>query len=133
MSSVPLYRLYLLRAAYLLTSGGLLYNIWPQIMNHEGPWKLWYGVGLSLLGAVSILAAIGLRYPLQMLPVLFFEMIWKTIWFIAVWFPQWRGGAVDADTWQTFYESALVAVFIPIIPWRYVVEHYLLKSGDRWW
>jgi hypothetical protein len=26
----------------------------------------------------------------------------------------------------------MVVIFIPLIPWRYVFAHYVLKHGDRW-
>ena len=37
------------------------------------------GVIPSLLGGVWLQAFIGLKYPLQMLPLLVFEFAWKTI------------------------------------------------------
>jgi hypothetical protein len=37
------------------------------------------GVVRSVLAAVSLLAVLGIRYPLKMLPLLFFELVWKTI------------------------------------------------------
>ena len=77
-TEVPLWRLYALRAAYLLLVVGLGIEIWPGIIRHEKPWELMYGVVQCVLAAVSLLALLGLRYPLQMLPLLFFEIVWKS-------------------------------------------------------
>jgi len=132
MADVSLLRLYLLRAAYLFTAGGLVVFIWPGIIEHRLSLPLMTGVGWSMLGAVSILAAFGLRYPLQMLPVLLFEIIWKVIWLAAFALPLWRAGRVDADTAQSIVECALAVILVIAIPWPYVFRHYLAKPGDRW-
>ena len=84
MNEVSLVRLYALRATYLLIVVGLGIEIWPGIIHHEKPWELMQGVVNCVLAAVSLLALLGLRYPLQMLPLLFFEMVWKSIWLIVV-------------------------------------------------
>ena len=42
-----------------------------------------------MLVALSLLWFLGLRYPLQMLPVLLFELAWKLIWMIVVVLPLW--------------------------------------------
>ena len=76
---VSLTRLYVLRATYLLLIVGLGSFIVPQLLSHE---PLARGVIPSLLGAVWLLAFIGLRYPLQMLPLLMFEFAWKTVWLL---------------------------------------------------
>lgn len=129
---VSIFRLYLLRAFYLFIVIGLALTIWPQIINYSKEWSLWRGVGCSLLGAVSILAALGIRYPLAMLPVLFFELIWKAIWLIAVAYPLWSADQMDAAHLETA-QNCVVAVIIPfVIPWKYVWMHYVRKSGDRW-
>src|SRR4249920_2848248 len=97
MNDVSTFRLYLLRVIYLIISVGLAFTIWPQIIHHPTPWSLWHGVGCSLLGAVAILAALGIRYPLTMLPVLFFEIIWKCVWLIAVAAPLWTADKMDVE------------------------------------
>jgi len=84
MSEVSTFRLYLLRAAYLFIVVGLGFEIWPGIFHHEKTWTLMHGVACSLLAAVSVLAVLGIRYPLTMLPLLLFELVWKSIWLIAV-------------------------------------------------
>lgn len=132
MTDVSTFRLYLMRAAYLLIAVGLAFTIWPQIIHHPTPWSLWHGVGCSLLGAMSILAVLGLRYPLQMLPVFFFELVWKAIWLIAVGLPLWSAGQMDAENWETAQNCLMGVIFLFVIPWRYVLANYVLKPGDRW-
>src|SRR5450432_146192 len=84
VTQVSLLRLYALRATYLLLIVGLGIDVWPGIIHHDKPWGLMLGVVQCVLAAVSLLALLGLRYPLQMLPLLFFEMLWKSIWLIVV-------------------------------------------------
>jgi hypothetical protein len=87
MTKVSLFRLYALRAGYLLITVGLAATVWPIVINHSPRWALMNSVACSLLAAVSVLAAVGIRYPLQMLPILLFEIVWKSIWLIAVALP----------------------------------------------
>ena len=132
MTDVSLFRLYALRAAYLFLAAGLAATIWPLLINHSPQWPLMNGVVCSLLAAVSVLAVIGIRYPLQMLPVLLFEMIWKSTWLIAVALPLWSANQLDARTWETVKDCLFGAILIPIIPWRHVMAQSVTKPGDRW-
>jgi hypothetical protein len=132
MTDVSLSRLYALRAGYLLIAVGLAATVWPIIINHSPQWPLMNSVVCSLLAAVSVLAAVGIRYPLQMLPVLLFEIVWKSIWLIAVALPLWSRNQIDARTWETVTDCLAGAVLIPLIPWRHVVSQYVTKPGDRW-
>ncbi len=132
MNDVSTLRLYLLRVIYLIISVGLTFTIWPQIINHPTPWSLWHGVGCSLLGAISVLAYLGIRYPLKMLPVLFMELIWKSIWLLAVALPLWSSGQMDAVNMETT-RDCLMGIIVPlVIPWRYVWVNYVMMRGDRW-
>lgn len=131
-SEVSLFRLYLLRATYLLIAVGLGSEIWPAILHHARPWDVMQGVACCLLAAVTVLAAIGLRYPLQMLPLLFFEMVWKSLWLIVVAMPLWAASTMDADTWDTAQACLMGIIFPIVIPWRYVFANYVKKPGDRW-
>jgi hypothetical protein len=132
MTDVSLFRLYILRAGYLFVAVGLAATVWPLVINHSPQWPLMNSVVCSLLAAVSVLAAFGIRYPLQMLPVLLFETIWKSIWLIAVALPLWSAHQLDAQTSETVMDCLFGAILIPVIPWRYVIAHYLRRPGDRW-
>jgi hypothetical protein len=132
MTEVSVLRLYALRAGYLLLVVGLGIVIWPGIIHHEKPWTLMQGVVHCMLAAMSALAILGLRYPLQMLPLLLFEVAWKLLWLIVVALPLWSAHQMDADTLETANDCLLVVVFLIVIPWPYVFANYVMKPGDRW-
>src|SRR6516165_7705019 len=48
------------------------------------PWELMHGVVNSMPLALVLLAIRGLRYPLKMPPLLFWEIAWKATWLRAV-------------------------------------------------
>ena len=126
---VPLWRLYVLRAMYLVLVVGLGSLIVPELLSHELTSR---GVIPSLLGAVCLLAFLGLRYPLQMLPLLMFELAWKSIWMIAYGLPQWSAGRYPPTFAEDSFNIALGAVLLLVIPWGYVWRHYVKQPGDRW-
>ncbi len=133
MNEVSTLRLYLMRATYLLIVVGLGTTIWPGIIQRAIGGDPTSGATPSLLAAVSVLAALGIRYPLQMLPVLLFELIWKSIWLIAVALPLWSAQQLDANTMETVYACLMGWVIFPlVIPWPYVIANYVKKKGDRW-
>ena len=127
---VSLTRLYVLRATYLLLIVGLGGFIVPQLLSHE---PLARGVITSLLGAVWLLAFIGLRYPLQMLPLLMFEFAWKTVWLLDYGLAQWSSGNVPATFPEDFKAIVAGVILMPIvIPWGYVLRHFARQPGARW-
>lgn len=129
-SEVSLARLYALRAMYLLLVIGGAIVFLPQLIGHEPTAR---GVIPSMLAGVWMLACFGLRYPLQMLPLLLFELVWKTIWLIDYGLPQRMAGVNTAQFTEDFKAIALgPLLLIPIIPWGYVFRHYLKKPGARW-
>jgi hypothetical protein len=129
---VSLFRLYLLRALYLLIIVGLGIEVWPGVIHHEKPWELMEGVVQCMLTAFSALSVLGLRYPLQMLPLLLWELVWKSIWLIVVALPLWSSGQMDESTWATASACLLVVIVPFAIPWRFVFAHYVKNRGDRW-
>ena len=133
MNEISLFRLYLLRAAYLFVVVGLAFTVWPSVLYHTKAWPLMHSVVCCLLAAVSILAAWGIRYPLQMLPVLLFELMWKSIWLLCVALPLWSAGEMNARTSSTVVDCLVGVILMPIvIPWSYVFTNYVKRSGDRW-
>ena len=130
--TVSLLRLYLLRFGYLVMAVGLALTKWPLIINHDVPWPLFEGVETCMLVALSLLSFLGLRYPLQMLPILLFELAWKFIWVAVVVLPLWTANQLDPATLKVFYSCLVVLIVASVIPWRYVFAHYVTKRGDPW-
>jgi hypothetical protein len=132
LREVSLFRLYTLRAAYLVMAAGLGVTIWPAVIHHTNKFAATHGVQVALLAGLGATAALGLRYPVQMLPVLLFELIWKAIYLTAFALPLWSAHAINAGTAEDIQAVLMAVIFIPLIPWRYVFAHYVLKQGDRW-
>jgi hypothetical protein len=127
---VSLLRLYVLRATYLLLVVGLGGMIVPDVISHP---LISRGVIPSLLGAVWLLAFVGLKYPLEMLPLLMFEFAWKALWAVAYGLPQWSEGHLPATFTEDSLNIGLGVILMPlVIPWGYVWRHYVKQAGARW-
>jgi hypothetical protein len=87
----------------------------------------------SMLGAITLLSLLGVRYPLKMLPLLFVELAWKTVWVLSFGLPLWSAGQLDAGTAETLQACLFGVVLCPlVIPWGYVRRHYFAAPGDPW-
>ena len=63
-----------------------------------------------------------------MLPLLLLQMLYKTIWLLGVALPLWKAGKFDATAHELFVACAVgVVLVLIVIPWRYVLESYVLK------
>lgn len=133
MSEVSLFRLYLLRAMYLLIAVGLGIVIWPSIIFPPSVVANPNTVIRSLLGALALLSLLGLRYPLQMLPLLMFELLWKVIWCVAFALPMWLGPGLDAYAAETLFACAMGVILVPLVlPWAYIRRHYIQAPSAPW-
>ena len=132
MSEVSTFRLYLLRAGYLYIAVGLAIFELPTLLHPENLSRL-DAVILSMLGAMALLAVVGLRYPLKMLPLLFFEFVWKAIWLLAFGLPLVLAGQLGPETTETLTGVLMGVVLVPLVtPWGYVLKHYVRAPGARW-
>jgi hypothetical protein len=116
----------------LLVAVGLGIEIWPDVVNPQRHWGVVEGQAYCMLAVFSLLCALGLRYPLQMIPVLLWEAIWKTLWLGIVPLPQWLAGHVDESLKSSIFACSLVVLVYIAIPWRYVFVRYVKARGDRW-
>ncbi|HEX8609951.1 MAG TPA: hypothetical protein VF800_01510 [Telluria sp.] len=133
MNDMSTLRLYLLRAMYLLLVVGLGLTMWPAIIAPPAVAANASTVVRSLLGALCLLSVLGLRYPLQMLPLLIFELAWKIIWVLAFALPMWMGPGLDAYAAETLFACAIGIVLVPLVlPWGYIARHYLRAPGTPW-
>jgi hypothetical protein len=133
MNEVSLFRLYLLRAGYLLIAVGLVFMVVPGVIRPPENLSHMGAVVRCLLTGVSLLSFLGVRYPLKMLPVLFFELAWKIVWVLAFGLRLWTTGKLDTNTGETLSDCIFGIVLVLVItPWGYVFKNYLKSPGNRW-
>lgn len=125
-------RLRLMRAGYLLMGLGLAVVQWPLIISGADSLPLFEGVVACILTAMSLLAFLGLRYPVKLLPLLVFESAWKLLWVGVVVLPRAAAGGLDAATQEVLTSCSLIVVIIAVTPWPYVWRQYIRAPGDQW-
>ena len=124
-------RLTILRVLYAFIVVGLALFVWPTFVAKLPAPPHSQGIILTMLAAFSLLCAVGVRYPLQMLPVLLWELLWKSLWLLLIALPRWMTGAMDAATTQTVIDCVVVVLVLLAVPWRYVVRNYVRKPAER--
>ena len=129
---LSLFRLYTLRVAYLIMAGGLGVFVWPSVIHHTSGMAIAHGAETAMLAGLGAVAALGLRYPVQLLPVLVFEVVWKAIYLVAFAYPMWAAHQITAAMAEDIKAVSMVVILLPLIPWRSVFIQYVMKRGDRW-
>jgi hypothetical protein len=124
-------RLNVMRAGYLFMAAGLVLVKWP-LLGHAHTLPAYEGVTLCLLTAMSLLAMLGVRHPIALLPVLLFEAAWKVLWLSLVALPRAVGDQLDAETAGIVVNCSLVVVILVVIPWRYAWRRYVRAVGEPW-
>jgi len=133
VTNVSMFRLYLMRAAYSLLVVGLAFDQWPALLQRGSSWDLWHGVGSSLLCAICVLALVGIRYPVKMLPLLLFELTWKVIWLLVIALPRYSAHQVTPAIQETTFNCVVGIVIFPLlIPWGYVWRNYVRAPSEPW-
>jgi hypothetical protein len=131
VQQLPTFRLNILRSGYLLVVVGLIIVKWPLLLQAASlpPAD---GVVLCLLTAMSLLALLGLRYPVGMLPILIFESLWKVLWLGIVALPHLIANDLGAATGRTLFSVLFVVPILAIIPWDYAWKRFARARGEKW-
>ncbi|MBS1839485.1 MAG: hypothetical protein JSS69_02940 [Acidobacteria bacterium] len=129
---LSLLRLYMLRAAYFIMAAGLSVFVWPSVLRHTNGFAVAHGAETALLAGLGAVAALGIRYPVKMLPVLLFEVAWKAIYLVAFAYPAWSAHQVTPAMAEEIRAVSMVVILLPLIPWRFIFRQYVLNRGERW-
>ncbi|HKO10758.1 MAG TPA: hypothetical protein VJV22_02235 [Acidobacteriaceae bacterium] len=130
--AVPLWRLYTLRVCYLILSAGLAVFVWPSVIHHSAAFAVSRGIQVSLIAAIGALALLGFRHPVRMIPLLLFELVWKTIYLAAFAWPLWRAHLVTPAVREDITAVLMVVILIPLIPWGAVWRQYVSGRSEPW-
>ncbi|WP_422858643.1 hypothetical protein ACOKFD_14945 [Flagellimonas sp. S174] len=124
-------RKYLMKGLYLLTFIGVGYQAWAEVIAPETPLETIDGIVYSFWVAYATLMALGLRYPLKMVPLLLLQLFYKAVWILGVYLPMERNELVTESA-EGFLTVCITAIILDvlIIPWKYVY-HTFLKNLFR--
>jgi len=130
--------MYTLRVFYFVMAAGIGVYYWPAIIHHTSEFATTQGVQYALLAGLGTVAALGLRYPVQMLPILLFELTWKAIYLLAFALPLWSAGQINAaaaaDIQAVLYPAAYRAettelfTALPRRLWRWPMPRPILST-----
>ncbi len=125
-------RMNVMRLGYALMGVGLAIVKWPIVVQDVRSLPVMEGVVACLLTGMSLLALLGLRYPVRMLPILLFEVAWKAIWVGTVGIPHLIANDLSTEARGVLINCTIVVVIVAVIPWRYTWQRYARTPGDAW-
>ena len=131
-ADLPIWRLNVMRLGYAFMGIGLAVVRWPDVIGYDRSTPLYEGIVAVLLTAMSLLAFLGLRYPVRLLPILLFESLWKLLWLSVVALPAVITDDVDQATSDVIVSCSLVVIILAVVPWGYVWQRYVVAKGDPW-
>ncbi|MEO1048284.1 MAG: hypothetical protein AAFW59_08135 [Pseudomonadota bacterium] len=132
LPNVAYWRVAALRIIYLLIVLGLSRFVWQQLLFEAADMATMTGVAKAMMATLVILCLFGLRYPLDLLPVLIFEFMWKTLRMLFIALP-----AALQDRWTDsiealFIECVGVVVLLFVVPWGYAWARWMARPSERW-
>lgn len=130
-ASLSVRRINLMRVGYAVMAIGLAARKWP-VLPDAAELPVYEGVVAAMLTAMSLLAFLGLRYPVKLLPLLIFESAWKLIWLALVAGPHMLAGDLTTEMGTMLSSISLVVVILAVTPWDYVWKAYVRAPGDPW-
>jgi hypothetical protein len=117
--------IYLLRLLYFLMLVFVAKDSWAAILTHQGQWNHLEALAWCVFAAYTSLSILGLINPLKMLPIILFEIFYKSIWLIIVAYPLWSAHKlVGSPAEQMTYAFLWLPLPLIATPWAYVFKTY---------
>lgn len=127
---VATWRINAMRFLFLLMALVMGSVVWSQLLFESAEWPVMRGLAKSMLAALALLSLLGVRYPMQMLPLMIYEVVWKTIWLILIALRAWLSGHWTPDIESLFIDCIGIVIAFFIVPWRYVWARYFLQPME---
>lgn len=127
---VATWRVNAIRFIFLLMATIMGSIVWRQVLFESADWEWQRGLAKSMLAALALLSLWGVRYPLQMLPLMLYETAWKTIWIVLIAGRAWLGGKWTPEIEALFYDCIGIVIAYFVIPWRYVWARYVAQPME---
>lgn len=127
---VAMWRVNLLRFGFLLMAVIMGTVVWQQLLFESADWPAVRGLAKSMLAALALLSLLGVRYPVQMLPLMLYEVAWKTVWIVLIALRAWLAGKWTPDIEALFYDCIGIVVVYVVMPWNYVWARYIRQPME---
>ncbi len=102
------------------------------VLDGTADWAPWKGLGHSMLLTLAILSFVGIFHPIKFLPLMLYEIAWKTVWLLVIALPAWTAGRDIPDIVNITASSVGIVVVCILIPWRYVWWRYVVQPIEPW-
>lgn len=119
-----------MRLLFLLMAVVMGSVVWSQLLFESADWPVMRGLAKSMLAALALLSLLGVRYPMQMLPLMLYEIAWKTIWLILIAGRAWMAGKWNSDIEGLFTDCIGIVIAFFIVPWRHVWARYVAQPME---
>lgn len=127
---VAMWRINAMRVLFLLMAVIMGYTVWSQLLFRSADWRWEMGLAKSMLAALALLSLLGVRYPLQMLPLMLYEMTWKSVWLIFIALRAYLNGKWTTDIQDLFFDCVGIVVAFFFVPWGYVWARYFAQRME---
>lgn len=126
---VAKYKIYLLRLLFLLTILFVGKASWTYLFVYDGPWDPLHAMAFCVWAAYSTLSVLGLKNPLKMLPIVFFQIFYKGLWLVVVAYPLWvKNQLTGSPAEEMTYTFLWVVLPLIALPWKYAFKKYIYEG-----
>lgn len=129
---VALWQTWGLRLIFVGMVTVLGFQQWSSILDGTADWSSWKGLGRSMLATLALLAVAGIFHPLKLLPLMLYEMAWKSVWLLVIALPAWLNGEPVPTIVNASASMIGIAVLTILVPWRYVWWRYVSQPIEPW-
>jgi hypothetical protein len=128
--TVSMWQINAMRFLFLLMALVMGSMVWQQLLFESADWPVMRGLAKSMLAALALMSLLGVRYPLQMLPLMLYEIAWKTIWIVLIAGRAWMASKWTPDIEGLFTDCIGIVIAYFIVPWRYVWARYIVQPME---
>ncbi len=127
---IAAWRIHCIRLLFLLMAGFMGSFVWYRLLFESADLPVQQGLARSMLAALALLSLLGVRYPIQMLPLMIYEVAWKTIWLLLIALRAWLAGKWTQDIEGLFQDCIGIILAYLFMPWRYVWARYVVQPME---
>jgi hypothetical protein len=122
------FNIYFLRLLFLVVFVFLGKDSWTSLLGSRGGWDPYTTAAFCMWAAFALISLIGVFHPLKMLPLMLFEIMYKLLYLLLISYPLLLAHKLAGSPEEEMtYRFLPVVLGIIAVPWRYVLNKYVLN------